>query len=107
MSPGSEWKLHIRSSKVWPPTDSFSSHDSLDHALAAACLLPAHEVAVRIEGPNGEQWDQAKQRVFSPSATDAKTKLALCISGLVKGRKAYSRRQLLANAAIAASRVGS
>ena len=77
MSPGSEWKLHIRSSKVWPPTDSFSSHDSLDHALAAACLLPAHEVAVRIEGPNGEQWDQAKQRVFSPSATDAKTKLAV------------------------------
>jgi hypothetical protein len=59
MSPAGDCKLHIRSSKVSPATDSFSSHDSLDHALAAACLLPAHEVAVRIEGPNGEQRDQA------------------------------------------------
>ena len=58
MSPGGDWKLHIRSSKVSPPTVSFSSHDSLDHALAVACSLPAHEVAVRIEGPNGEERDQ-------------------------------------------------
>ena len=59
MSPAGDWKLHIRSSKVSPPTDSFSSHDSLDHALAAAFLLPAHEEAVRIVGPNGEMYDQA------------------------------------------------
>src|SRR5215469_1365098 len=58
MSPAGNWKLHIGSSKVSPPTDSFSSHDSLDHALAAAFLLPAHEEAVRIEGPNGEMYDQ-------------------------------------------------
>ena len=59
MSPVGDWKLHIRSSKVSPPTDSFSSHDSLDQALAAAFLLPAHEEAIRIEGPNGEMYDQA------------------------------------------------
>jgi hypothetical protein len=57
MSPGGDWKLYIRSSNV--PTDSFSSHDSLDHALAAACSIPAQEVAVRIVGPNGEQHNRA------------------------------------------------
>jgi hypothetical protein len=44
---------------VSPAIESFSSHDSLDHALAAACLVPAHEVALRIEGPDGEVYDQA------------------------------------------------
>jgi hypothetical protein len=44
---------------VSPPTDAFSSHDSLDLALASACQLPAHELALRIEGPDGKLYDQA------------------------------------------------
>ena len=75
MSPAGNWKLHIRSSKVSPPTDSFSSHDSLDHALAAAFLLPAHEEAVRIEGP---KWRDVRPSVHQRRAC------SLAPSGLVK-----------------------
>ena len=61
MSPGGDWKLHIRNSNVSPPTDSSSPHDSFEEAIKRACGLAkvAHQTALRIEGPNGELYHQA------------------------------------------------
>jgi hypothetical protein len=48
------WKLYIENS-ARPPSVTWSSHDSLDSALADACALTPDHTAIRIEGPDGEQ----------------------------------------------------
>jgi hypothetical protein len=61
MSPGGDWKLTTRNSKIFPPIESSSPHDSLEVALTAACsyAMVPHQTVLRIEGPNGEIYDQA------------------------------------------------
>jgi hypothetical protein len=61
MSPGGDWKVITRDSNISPPIESFSPHDSFEEALTTACELAkvAHQTVLRIEGPDGEMYDQA------------------------------------------------
>jgi hypothetical protein len=60
MALGADWKLYT-SSSASPHAEEFSTHESLEAALTRACgwIMVPHQTALRIEGPNGEQYDQA------------------------------------------------
>jgi hypothetical protein len=71
-----------------------------------------HQTPLRIERPNGEKYEAAHISARLPIScaerrdyAERHEENALC--GLANGSAAYSRRQLFANAAIAASRVAS
>jgi hypothetical protein len=63
MSPGGDWKLTTRDSNHFPPTESISTHGSLEEALTTACSFASvpHQAALRIEGP-GVLYDQERIR---------------------------------------------
>jgi hypothetical protein len=58
-----KWQLFVR----WRETSNavarehetlWQSHHSVDEAIRDACGLPPNSTAIRLQGPNGERFDQ-------------------------------------------------